>query len=60
MGDVINLRSRRKQAERQAARQQADANAVKFGRSKAQKQREAQDAARMKAELDGKKRTDPD
>ena len=43
------------------ARARADANAVKFGRTKEQKAREAADAARARAELDGKQReTDAD
>ena len=56
MAEVINLRTAKKQAARKAARVKGDENAAKFGRSKAQKDREAQDATRAKAELDGKKR----
>jgi len=55
-GEVINLRAKRKEAARAASKAQADENAAKFGRSKGQKAREEQDAARAKAELDGKKR----
>jgi hypothetical protein len=35
MGDVINLRTMRKQAKRQQAEQTASANRLAFGRSKA-------------------------
>ncbi|WP_151717281.1 DUF4169 family protein [Gemmobacter serpentinus] len=56
MAEVVNLNQIRKAKARQEARAEADANAVKFGRTKAQKAREAADAARAKSELDGKKR----
>lgn len=59
MAEIINLRAKRKETARAEARRQADANAVKFGRSKAQKAREAQEAARARSALDGKKR-EPD
>ena len=39
MGDVINLRTTRKQAKRQQAEQQAAANRLAFGRSKAERTR---------------------
>ena len=55
MAELINLRARRKEATRKAASAQADENAVKFGRTKAQIALEAAEAARTKAELDGKK-----
>ena len=54
--EVVNLRQKRKEAARAASKAQSDENAVKFGRTKAQKAREAADEARAKAELDGKKR----
>ncbi|MDR0808838.1 MAG: DUF4169 family protein [Gemmobacter sp.] len=56
MADVVNLNRVRKAKLRIEARAGADTNAAKFGRSKAQKEREAADAARARAELDGKKR----
>jgi hypothetical protein len=56
MAEVVNLRAKRKEAARAVSKAQADENAVKFGRTKVQKAREAQDEARAKAELDGKKR----
>lgn len=59
MAEIINLRARRKAAAREAARQQGDENAVKFGRTKAQIALEAAESAKAKAELDGKKLPDP-
>lgn len=58
MAEVINLRQFKKQAARQAARAEADANAAKFGRTAAQKKREAEDASRDKTRLDGHKLED--
>ncbi|MEZ0495820.1 DUF4169 family protein [Sphingomonas sp. IW22] len=58
MGDLINLNRARKakaKAERTAA---ADANRVKFGRTKAERQADATDRARRDARLDGAKRED--
>ena len=55
MAKVINLRAKRKAASRDAAHAQADENAVKFGRTKGQKTREATDIAKASAALDGKK-----
>ena len=52
----VNLNRVRKEKARSERRAQADENAVKFGRSKAQKTREAADAARAAAHLDGTKR----
>jgi hypothetical protein len=56
MAEVVNLRAARKAKARDGARHTADENAVKFGRTKGQKAREAADAARAKAALDGKRR----
>jgi len=47
MAEVINLRAKRKEAARKAARAQGDANAAKFGRTKAE--RELQQARADKA-----------
>jgi len=38
MGDVVNLRQAKKQAARKAARAAGDANAAKFGRTKAERE----------------------
>ncbi len=59
-GNVVNLRAARKNAARDAARKQGDANAAKFGRSKAQKLAEAEDAARAARHLDRHRREDGD
>lgn len=56
MAEIVNLRQARKVRARAAARQEADAKAAKFGRTKAERLREATEAARAQAELDGKKR----
>ncbi len=50
MAEIVNLRTARKQAARKAARSVADAQAAKFGRSKAEK--ELQQALADKAARD--------
>ena len=60
MAEIVNLRTARKDKARAEARVKGDENAVKFGRSKAQKAREAAEAARANADLDGKKRDGQD
>ena len=60
MAEIVNLRAVRKDKARAEARAKGDENAVKFGRSKAQKAREAAEAARATADLDGKKRDGQD
>ena len=56
MGEVVNLRTAKKQAARKAARAKGDANAARFGQSRAERDlqtaREEQDRAR----LDGHRR----
>lgn len=52
----VNLNRYRKAKAREESRAQADANAVKFGRTKAERTREASDAAKAARDLDGKKR----
>lgn len=59
MAEIINLRSARKQAARDAARREASGNAARHGRTPAEKAREADELARARARLDGHKR-DPD
>lgn len=54
-GKLLSLSRARKQRDRMKKRAKADENAVKFGRSKARKQAEAQQAARDAAMLDGHK-----
>lgn len=50
MGDVVNLRQRRKAADRANREAEAAANRAKFGRSKAEKQ-----AARAEAALEARR-----
>lgn len=54
----ISLGKARKAKARAEARAQADENAVTFGRTKAQKARDKEEAARRARLLDGKKRDD--
>lgn len=56
MAEIINLRQARKQAARDAARRQGDENAMKHGRSRAQRQLEQQAAERARTALDGHRR----
>ncbi|AOZ69338.1 DUF4169 domain-containing protein [Rhodobacter xanthinilyticus] len=56
MSNVTNLTQFRKQKARAEKRTEADANAAKFGRTKAQRLREEAEAARAAATLEGHKR----
>lgn len=56
MAEVVNLKAVRKSRERDAARIQADANSVKFGRGKAQKVLDQAKAEKAARDLDGAKR----
>ena len=60
MAEVHSLSKVRKSKTRIAKRQKADENAVKFGRSKAEKARDAAKAAREARHLDAHKRDDAD
>lgn len=53
MGEIVNLRGRRRQRDRQLDAQQAADNRSRFGRTRAEKARDAADAARSSAVLDG-------
>ncbi len=55
MAEIVNLRAKREEAARKAASTQGTENAAKFGRTKAQVALETGKAARIKAQLDGKK-----
>jgi hypothetical protein len=55
MSKVINLNKARKARARDDRRAQADENAVKFGRTKAQKGIEGAEADKAARELDGHK-----
>lgn len=59
MGEVVNLRAVRKAKARVTREVEAQANRAKFGRTKGEKLREAQEAERAARLLDGAKREDP-
>ncbi|MEZ5753036.1 MAG: DUF4169 family protein [Paracoccaceae bacterium] len=59
MAQIINLRTRRKQAERDDARKSADANAAKHGRTKAEKSLTKARADKAERDLDAHRR-EPD
>jgi len=56
MAEIVNLKARRKDAARKAARALADANAAKFGRTKAQKALKQALADQSRKRLDGAQR----
>ncbi|MFN4134488.1 MAG: DUF4169 family protein [Novosphingobium sp.] len=58
MGDVVNLRTARKAKAREARAIEAQANRARFGRTKGEKLREAQEAERAARLLDGARRED--
>ena len=58
MTQITNLNRFRKQKAREDARQQADANAAKHGRTKAQKLTDKANKDRAAKQLDGVKRDD--
>lgn len=60
MGDIVNLRTVRKQRERATREAEAAANRSRFGRTKGQKRQDADDAARARRDLDGKRLERPD
>lgn len=60
MGDVINLNQARKARERQEKIRQADANRLRFGRTKAEKRRDGAEAEKSRRDLDGKKKSPPE
>ena len=53
MAEPVNLNRFRKQKTREDGKTRADRNAVRFGRSKAEKDQELAQAARAKRDLDG-------
>ncbi|WP_082594440.1 DUF4169 family protein [Sphingomonas sp. Root710] len=55
MGDVVNFNKARKAKTKADARTAADANRAKFGRTKAEKDRDRADKARADRLLDGAK-----
>ena len=56
MAEIVNLNKARKLRNRIRKRQLADENVVKFGRTKALKKHEKNQAAKASRDLDGKKR----
>lgn len=52
MGDVVNLRIARKRKVRDEAEAEAATNRAKFGRTKAEKKRDAQKAAQLARNVD--------
>ena len=60
MTEPVSLNKARKAREKAAAKAQAAANRVRFGRGKGETAAERLDAARETRRLDGAKRTDTD
>jgi hypothetical protein len=56
VAEVVNLRAARKAKDREAARAKADANAARFGRTKAEREIEAARAEKAARDLDGHER----
>ena len=52
MGDIVNLRNARKRAERQRAERTASTNRLLHGRSKAERQLEAERKVKARSDLD--------
>jgi len=59
MGDVVNLNRFRKAKEKALREAQAAANRTRYGRTKEQRAREKDEAARTIKDLEGKKIDDP-
>jgi Domain of unknown function (DUF4169) len=55
MAEIVNLRRRRKAALRQAEAGEAAENRTRFGRTKAERQKDAASKAREQAQLDHKR-----
>ncbi len=58
MGDVVNLNKLRKARARVEAKVQADANRVKFGRTKAERKRDEIEGNRLVKTIEGAKLDD--
>ncbi len=56
MAEIVNLNQFRKQKSRDAKRQEADENATKFGRTKAQRKLEKSKQDKATRDLDGHER----
>jgi len=55
MGDLVNLNKARKTRAKDAARAAADANRAKYGRTKAERERDRADAGRLERIVEGAK-----
>lgn len=55
MAEIVNLNKRRKSRARAEAMKRADATAARFGRTKAEKQREAAQNAQANRQIDDHK-----
>lgn len=60
MGDVVSLRLHRKRRDRAAKEEQAAENRVRFGRTKAEKERQGKEADLAARRLEGHRRTGDD
>lgn len=60
MGDVINLRSARKRKARTEKEDNAQANRVRFGQSKAERRKDAAEKALETRKLDAARRDTPE
>ena len=58
MAEIVNLNKARKARAKAEAGKQAEANRAKFGRTRAERDRETAEQARRAALLDGAKRDD--
>lgn len=56
MSDIVNLRQKRKEAARKAARAEGDQNAAKFGQTRADRALLKAQADKARADLDAHKR----
>ena len=56
MAEIVNLNRFRKAQKRLAEERQAEANRVKFGRSKTEKLNDRRQVEKLQQEIDGKKR----
>lgn len=60
MAEIVNLNRARKAQQKQKDRAKADENAVKFGRTKAQRAVEEAEAAKARATLEAHRRDAPE
>jgi hypothetical protein len=58
MAEIVNLRAKRKEAARKAARTQADANAAKFGQTRAERDLSQARAEKAARDLDAHRKDD--